>query len=60
MDKTVRIWNYDTGKPVLTATGHTEGVMAVDYSPDGAFVVSGSNDWSIRVWDVITGTIVTL
>ena len=36
-------------------SGHTDWVMSVAISPDGKRVVSGSNDCTIRVWDVETG-----
>jgi len=36
-------------------TGHTNGVWSVAVSPDGASIVSGSVDDSIRVWDLETG-----
>ena len=35
--------------------GHTEWVRSVAVSPDGASIVSGSDDHSIRVWDMQTG-----
>ncbi|KIM28403.1 hypothetical protein M408DRAFT_140845 [Serendipita vermifera MAFF 305830] len=38
--------------------GHTEVIDVVAYSPDGRQVVSGSQDWTIRIWDVETGTMV--
>ncbi|KAG8718669.1 hypothetical protein FRC09_012289 [Ceratobasidium sp. 395] len=35
--------------------GHTDSVRSVAYSPDGAHVVSGSSDKTIRIWDAHTG-----
>jgi WD40 repeat protein len=35
--------------------GHTKGVSAVTASPDGAYIVSGSWDDTIKVWDAATG-----
>jgi WD40 repeat protein len=35
--------------------GHTSLVSSVAFSPDGAHIVSGSNDKTIRVWDAMTG-----
>ncbi|KAJ3983176.1 quinon protein alcohol dehydrogenase-like superfamily, partial [Lentinula detonsa] len=35
--------------------GHTEGVFSVAFSPDGKRIVSGSWDWSIRIWNADTG-----
>ncbi|MBE9545939.1 MAG: protein kinase [Proteobacteria bacterium] len=35
--------------------GHTEGVNCVAITPDGRYAVSGSNDYTIRVWELETG-----
>lgn len=49
-DKTVKIWNADTGALVWTLGGHTGFVNAVTYSPDGTCIISGSSDGSIKIW----------
>ncbi|KAG6377914.1 WD40-repeat-containing domain protein [Boletus reticuloceps] len=38
-----------------TLQGHTNHVTSIAYSPDGAHIVSGSRDKTIRVWNPITG-----
>ncbi len=35
--------------------GHTAMINSVATSPDGAFTVSGSDDGTVRVWDVASG-----
>ena len=35
--------------------GHTNSVRSVAYLPNGAHIVSGSEDMTIRVWDETTG-----
>ena len=32
-------------------SAHSEGVSSVAFSPDGATIVSGSDDKTIKVWD---------
>jgi WD40 repeat protein len=57
-DKTIRIWDAQTGHPVLEPLeGHTDLVLSVAFSPDGKRVVSGSgsDDKTIRIWDAQTG-----
>lgn len=44
------------GSPlVATLTGHAGRVKAVAFGPDPSIVVSGSDDGSIRVWDIGRG-----
>ncbi|CAE6458993.1 unnamed protein product [Rhizoctonia solani] len=36
-------------------TGHTHEISAVSFSPDGAYIVSGSRDFTLRVWHAQNG-----
>ena len=38
-------------------TGHAWEVTSVSFSPDGARIVSGSDDSTVRVWDASTGAL---
>ena len=44
-------------KLIRTLTGHQQPIHRVIWSPDGARLASGSEDRSIRVWDVKTGKV---
>jgi WD40 repeat protein len=44
-----------TGKEVRSFEGHTDWVTTVAITPDGKRALSGSNDTTVRVWDLETG-----
>ena len=54
-DKTVNIWDIETGQRRVTLEGHTGYVNSVAITPDGKRILSGSLDNSVRVWDVGSG-----
>ena len=37
---------------IATLEGHTDGVAAVSFSPDGSLLASGSSDGTILLWDM--------
>jgi WD40 repeat protein len=55
-DRTLRVWDLDSGQPIATLTGHEDSVNAVAVTPDGKRVVSASWDRTLRVWDLDSGT----
>ena len=56
-DKTARVWDADTGKPMGEPMTHGEGGFSAGFSPDGKHVVTASLDKTARVWDAGTGTV---
>lgn len=44
----------DSGKEVITLKGHTASVNSVSFFSDGKYLVSGSADLSIRIWNLLT------
>ncbi|HLK61691.1 MAG TPA: TIR domain-containing protein [Chthonomonadaceae bacterium] len=57
-DKTVRVWEADTGSPVRTLEGHMSSVTSVCWSQDGKWLASGAHDKTVRVWEAETGVLV--
>jgi WD40 repeat protein len=45
-------------KCAATLTGHGESIYSLAFSPDGMMLASGSNDQSIKLWDLRTGDVV--
>ena len=54
-DKTIKVWNLETGQEMCTLTGHSDSVNAVAVSPDGKQVISASSDKTLKVWNLETG-----
>src|SRR5260221_9722502 len=54
-EKTLRLWDADTGKQLRIFEGHTDGVIGAALSPDGTRVLSGGADKTVRLWDADTG-----
>ena len=54
-DKTVNLWDIQTGGVIKTFHGHTEWVLSVSISPNCLIIASGSHDHTIRLWDIQTG-----
>lgn len=52
-DKTIRIWNLETGEVVRVLTGHTRCVRALQF--DDAKLVTGSMDHTLKIWSLQTG-----
>jgi WD40 repeat protein len=54
-DKTIKLWDPNTGKELKSLVGHDSRITSLAYSPDGRYVVSGGLDEIVRIWDVQTG-----
>ena len=49
------VLNAFTGSHMATFSGHTDSVTCLTFSSNGVLLVSGSNDNSVKLWDVQTG-----
>jgi guanine nucleotide-binding protein subunit beta-2-like 1 protein len=52
-DRTMRLWDLNTGASVRTFQGHTKDVNSVAFSGDNRQIVSGSRDKTIKLWNTL-------
>ena len=57
-DKTIKLWNLQTGQLLKTFIGHEQLVSAIAFSPDSQILASGSKDSSIKLWNIQTGELI--
>lgn len=54
-DRTIRLWNYQTGTLLRSFDGHNGAVYDLDFDPSGSVLASASADETIKVWRVDSG-----
>ncbi|KAL1862293.1 hypothetical protein Plec18170_001118 [Paecilomyces lecythidis] len=50
-DRTVRLWDAQTGSQIKALDGHYQTIACLAFSPDGKRIASGAIDGTIRIWD---------
>jgi hypothetical protein len=56
-DRTVRIWDAETGKELRRFEGHKDTITAIAISRDGKLAISASQDKAMILWGVESGYI---
>ncbi|KAF6168948.1 hypothetical protein GIB67_038445 [Kingdonia uniflora] len=54
-DSNVWMWNADTSTYLSMFSGHIDNVTCGDFTPDGNTVCTGSDDASLRIWNLNGG-----
>lgn len=52
-DKTLRLWDLNTGQTTRRFVSHTKDVLSVAFSADNRQIVSASRDKSIKLWNTL-------
>jgi WD40 repeat protein len=56
-DKTIKVWEIESGECLKTLSGHDSDVKCVIKLPDNQ-LASGSHDRTIKIWDLNSGSCV--
>lgn len=57
LDQRITLWDVATGDLQRVLHGHSRGITALAYVPEGQLLVSGGIDQSLRVWELETGSL---
>ncbi|MCE9532361.1 MAG: hypothetical protein K8T89_14755 [Planctomycetes bacterium] len=55
LKQTVMVWEVKDFTKVFELTGHQDRIGSVLFSPDGSWLVSASDDSTLRIWNMLTG-----
>jgi WD40 repeat protein len=57
-DKSIKIWDVETGQELQTLKGHYQAVNHVILTPDAKHLISASDDNTIKIWHLETAKLI--
>ena len=54
-DKTIKVWDINQMKSIMTLEGHDRGIWSVVYDNSGAMMATASPDTKVKLWDTKSG-----
>ncbi len=54
-DKTIKVWDTNSGKCLKTLLGHRSRIWTVAFHPNGQKIASGGDDNHTKIWDLKRG-----
>lgn len=54
-DKSIKLWDTQSGQMLKSLTGHDNWVRAIVFHPTGKYLLSAADDYTIRVWELSSG-----
>jgi len=53
--KKLTLWEAKTGNSKQIYTGHSDSVTCAAFTPDDVYIISASEDNTVKIWDTISG-----
>lgn len=50
-DQFIKVWDMTLGKEIASFTAHEDEINSLHYSPDGRYLISSSDDSTVRIWN---------
>ena len=56
-ENSIQVWNVSIGELLFTLSGHNNSISDIAFSSDGKYLVSGSIDFSVNLWNLQSGNL---